>query len=80
MAAGVPVIGTDVLGIRDVVRDGENGLMVPAGDSGRLAAAIERIVRDSPLRARLVDGGTRDVRARFTWDAVIGQYRELLRV
>lgn len=54
LAAGTPVIATTVGGIPEVVRDGENGLLVPPGDAGALAAALERIVHDDGLRASLV--------------------------
>jgi glycosyltransferase involved in cell wall biosynthesis len=53
LAAGTPVIATAVGGIPEVVRDGENGLLVPPGDVGALAAAIDRVVRDDALRASL---------------------------
>jgi glycosyltransferase involved in cell wall biosynthesis len=78
MAAGVPVVGTDVAGIRDVVRHGETGLLVPARSPERLAEAIRQVVEDRELRARLAAGALEDVRRRFTWDAVIPQYRALM--
>jgi glycosyltransferase involved in cell wall biosynthesis len=53
LAAGTPVIATAVGGIPEVVRDGENGLLVPPGDVDALAAAVERLVRDDALRASL---------------------------
>jgi len=53
LAAGTPVIATAVGGIPEVVRDGENGLLVPAHDVGALVQAIERIARDDGLRASL---------------------------
>ena len=54
LAVGTPVISTDVGGVSEVVRDGENGLLVPAGDAAALAAAIERFFADDALRERLV--------------------------
>jgi glycosyltransferase involved in cell wall biosynthesis len=53
LAAGTPVIATAVGGIPEVVRDGENGLLVPAGDPGALAEAIRRYFADPELRERL---------------------------
>jgi glycosyltransferase involved in cell wall biosynthesis len=53
LAVGTPVIATDVGGVAEVVRDGENGLLVAAGDSEALADAIARFVSDAPLRERL---------------------------
>ncbi|HEV2295743.1 MAG TPA: glycosyltransferase family 4 protein [Tepidisphaeraceae bacterium] len=80
MAAGVPVIGTNAPGIRDVVRNGETGLLVPVGSSQELAEAIRRVREDSPLRHRLVRHAQDDVRNRFTWAAVLPQYVELLEI
>jgi glycosyltransferase involved in cell wall biosynthesis len=80
MAAGVPVVATDVPGIRDVVRDGETGLLVPAGDPESLAAAVKRIVEHRAIRQMLVATAKRDLSERFTWTAVIDEYRQLLQV
>ena len=48
LAVGWPVIATAVGGVPEVVRDGENGLLVPPGDAAALAAAIERFFGDAP--------------------------------
>lgn len=53
LAAGTPVIATAVGGIPEVVRDGENGLLVPPRDAAAIAAAIDRLVHDGALRASL---------------------------
>ena len=53
LAAGTPVIATAVGGIPEVVRDGENGLLVPPRDVDALVHAIERLARDDGLRASL---------------------------
>jgi glycosyltransferase involved in cell wall biosynthesis len=64
----VPV-ASNVEGLRDSVRDGESGLLVPYGDASALAAAIVRVLTDLELRARLVAGG-RVWSERFGWDEV----------
>jgi glycosyltransferase involved in cell wall biosynthesis len=79
MAAGVPVVATDVAGIRDVVRNEETGLLARPADATSLAATIRRVVEDEELRSRLIANAAIDVRDRFTWDAVLPQYRSLLR-
>jgi glycosyltransferase involved in cell wall biosynthesis len=53
LAVGTPVIGTAVGGVPELVRDGENGLLVEPGDRDALAAAIARVTGDEGLRARL---------------------------
>jgi glycosyltransferase involved in cell wall biosynthesis len=80
MAAGVPVVATDVPGIRDVVADGVNGLLVPPNIVPALADAIRQVLSDEELRTRLVRGGLEAVDQRFNWDKVFEQYKLLLRV
>jgi glycosyltransferase involved in cell wall biosynthesis/peptidoglycan/xylan/chitin deacetylase (PgdA/CDA1 family) len=53
LAMGVPIVATAVGGIPELVRDGQEGLLVPSGDAAALAAAIARVVDDDELRARL---------------------------
>jgi glycosyltransferase involved in cell wall biosynthesis len=53
LAVGCPVIATAVGGVPEVVRDGENGLLVPPGDPTALAGAIARLFADDALRAKL---------------------------
>ena len=53
LAVGTPVIATAVGGVPELVRDGENGLLVPAGDGDALAAAIRRLLDEPGLRERL---------------------------
>jgi glycosyltransferase involved in cell wall biosynthesis len=70
MNRALPVIASDAVGAvaGGLVRDGHNGLVVPAGDSAALAAAIQRLAGDPELRRRLGEAGARDVEA-FTYDA-----------
>lgn len=80
MAAGIPVIGTDVPGIRDVVEPGVSGLLVSPGNVSELAAAIQRLQADCALRQRLVDGGRSRVAQHYAWEAVLPAYRRVLAV
>jgi starch synthase (maltosyl-transferring) len=57
MAARCPVVGTDVIGTRDLIRHGENGLLAPCDDPHSLAEAIDRIAGDETLAAALVANG-----------------------
>jgi glycosyltransferase involved in cell wall biosynthesis len=56
LAVGTPVIATSVGGVPEVVRDGENGLLVPPREPDTLAAAVARFFGDEDLRRRLADG------------------------
>jgi glycosyltransferase involved in cell wall biosynthesis len=62
MSLGAPVVVSDVGGLGEIVRDGESGLVCPAGDAGSLARAIERLLRDDALRRRVAAGAPRRVR------------------
>jgi glycosyltransferase involved in cell wall biosynthesis len=61
LAVGTPVIATAVGGVPELVRDGENGLLVPPGDEEALANAIRRIVEEPGLRERLASRSARSV-------------------
>lgn len=78
MAAGVPVVATDVDGIRDVVDDGVTGTLVPPGSPDALAAAIRTLVESPDLRRRRSAAGRADVERRFGWPAVLADYRRVL--
>jgi phosphatidylinositol alpha-mannosyltransferase len=70
MAAGVPVVATDIPGYREVVRDGVDGLLVRPNDPEALANAILRVLTEPELASSLAAAG----RARapdFGWDAVV---------
>jgi glycosyltransferase involved in cell wall biosynthesis len=61
LAVGTPVLATAVGGVAEVVRDGENGLLVPQGDVDALAGAIRRFLDDDGLRARLTEAAAPSV-------------------
>lgn len=53
MSFGVPVLATAVGGVPDVIRDGDNGLLIPAGDLGACVASLERLLDEEGLGRRL---------------------------
>jgi glycosyltransferase involved in cell wall biosynthesis len=71
MHQGRPVIATSAVGAAagGLVRDMETGLVVEPGDPGALAAAIDRLLADEPLRRRLGDAARSDVKA-YNYDAM----------
>jgi glycosyltransferase involved in cell wall biosynthesis len=79
MNRGLPVIASDAVGAvaGGLVRDGSNGLVVPAGDSDALAAAIRRLASDPALRSRLGQAAAEDVRA-YSHDAWAQGFSEAL--
>jgi glycosyltransferase involved in cell wall biosynthesis len=77
LAVGTPVIATAVGGVPEVVREGENGLLVPPGDPRALATAIELFFQDGELRARLSRDAAASV-ASFTESSVFTRIEEKL--
>jgi glycosyltransferase involved in cell wall biosynthesis len=69
MACGVAPIASDIPGNRETIADGENGLLVPAGDAAAASAAILRLSRDDGLLKRLREGA-RAVGERFSWQRI----------
>jgi len=76
-ACGTPAVVTDVPGLRDAVRDGETGLLVPPGDAAALARALGRVLGDAALRGRLAAGAARWA-ARFDWDTAAAEVSAVL--
>jgi glycosyltransferase involved in cell wall biosynthesis len=70
MAHARPVVATDVGGLRDLVVDGETGLVIPPRRPEALRAALERLLGDEELRGRLGAAGRERAREHFSWQAV----------
>jgi glycosyltransferase involved in cell wall biosynthesis len=70
MASGVPVVASAVGGLTDTVVDGVTGVLVPPREPAALAAAVNRLLADEPLRATMGRAGLHRARARYGWDDV----------
>jgi glycosyltransferase involved in cell wall biosynthesis len=81
-ASGRPIVTTDVPGCRDVVRDGENGLLTRARDAEDLAEKLARLIQDAPLRHRMGKAGRaiaeREYSAEGSAALTLGVYMELI--
>ena len=73
MAFGKPVVATAVGGLRDLVVDGETGILVPLGKPESLRVAIDRLLADGELRRRLGAAGRERVAHLCDWDTVTSQ-------
>ena len=82
MACGLPAISTRLVGIPDLIRHEETGLLVAPNDPVELADALTRLMRDRPLAARLAESGRHRVYERFDLktclEPLINKYRERL--
>jgi glycosyltransferase involved in cell wall biosynthesis len=77
MSAGLPVVATAVGGSKEVIENGQNGLLVPPGNPEALAAAILRLVRDPRLAMKLAVAGQYDMRKHFSFERLIAEVEQL---
>jgi glycosyltransferase involved in cell wall biosynthesis len=77
-----PIVTTDIAGCRDIVQDGENGILVPPGDSEALAKALCELLGDRRLQERMGKRGRQIVADQFSEEYVISEtlaaYRQLV--
>lgn len=82
MAAGRPVVATDVDGVGEAISDGETGLLVPPAQPASLARAIRRLLADAELGVRLATAARARVRDHFSAEAMVAgvceTYEQLL--
>lgn len=76
MASGLPVVTTATCGMRDVIRDGENGLLVPVRSPEKIADAVERLCCDAELRARLGRAARIEAAEKYNWETVAAPVAE----
>jgi glycosyltransferase involved in cell wall biosynthesis len=83
MCTGMPVITTATCGMKDVIVDGQNGLLVPTGDTGKIISAVEQLMADSNLRERLGRQAQSEAVQKYTWQTTAKRvndvYSSLLR-
>ena len=81
-SSGRPIVTTDVPGCREIVRDGDNGLLVEARNASALADALGKLLADPALRQRLGARGRERVMSEFSQEIIVGQvlavYREAI--
>ena len=77
MAAGCAVVGSAVPGVREVLDDGVDGLLVAEADAPALADALERVLRDPPFGARLAAAARRAAAEKYSRERMNRRYEEL---
>ena len=78
MAAGLPIVASDIPGYREVVRDEIEGILDPPRDPSTLARGVEDVLEDADLAKRLGEAG-RERAQRYSWKTVAGEIEELYR-
>ncbi len=82
MAAALPIVTTATSGMKDVIRDGENGLLVPIRDPQAIVAAVERLISQTDLRIAFAARAQQDARTLYAWQAsaqkVLAAYASLM--
>jgi phosphatidyl-myo-inositol alpha-mannosyltransferase len=76
MAAGLPIVASDIPGYREVVRNGLEGILVQAGDDAALSRAIGRVLDNPSLSARLGAAGRARVQE-FSWETIAARIETL---
>jgi len=79
MCFGCPSVSTRVGGIPEVVEHDRSGLLVPPGDAGALAGALEALIHDAPRRHALGRAAKDRARARFSAEVIVPRYEALYR-
>jgi glycosyltransferase involved in cell wall biosynthesis len=77
LASGLPIVGSNVGGIPDLVKHGRNGLLVPPRDPLALAAAIHQLGANPSLRAEIGRRNRADAEANLSWDRIGTRYLSL---
>jgi glycosyltransferase involved in cell wall biosynthesis len=78
MAAGVPVIGSDIGGIPFIIREGENGLIFSNGDSRTLEKRLRELLADSELRRRMGDNGYKRAHEALSEKVYVEQFTRMV--
>lgn len=79
MAAGVPVVASQVGGIPDLIRDGKTGLFCDPESAASMRDAVEKLLTDTTLAARLVENGKIEARDRFHPRVIAARHVEIYR-
>jgi hypothetical protein len=77
MAAGLPVVASNVGGLLDLIHDGRTGMLVQPGNPEHLAGALRRLMTDRPFAARIARAARAHVRERYSFDRMVQAFEDL---
>jgi glycosyltransferase involved in cell wall biosynthesis len=78
MASGIPIVGSDLGGIPDIIKDGENGLLAKPRDHQSLANVLLILLKDDDLRLKMGNNGRKRVEE-YSWDKIANETENLYR-
>lgn len=80
-AMGLPAIVTDINGCNEIVKEEQNGLIIPSKDSEALKAAMQKIIDDKDLYQKLKSSAREMITSRYeqkvVWEALLEEYRRV---
>ncbi len=81
MACGLPVMGSDVGGISDIIVNGETGLLIDEKDSKKIAEKIKFVIENKPKIDKIAKKGSNFVKMNFSWEKsriILSFYKSIL--
>ncbi len=79
MYFGLPIVSTNVSAIPELVKDGENGLLVSPGDASALASALNRLLTDADLCRQLAENNRRKAASGYFWEDTERRFVEIVK-
>lgn len=77
MAMEKPIVATNIGGIPDLVKNGENGYLVPVRDHQQMALALRKLILDSDLRTSMGSLSRQKIERFFAWDAIVQKVEKI---
>ncbi|MEJ2307582.1 MAG: glycosyltransferase [candidate division WOR-3 bacterium] len=77
MACGLPVVATEVGGVKEIISDGKNGFLVEPGNSNALAEKIKELLEDKKMRKDFGEAGFKRVKENFSIDKTVERIENL---
>ncbi len=79
MASGIPVIGSNIGGITDIIKDNDNGFLTQPGNMKDISNKIINTLSDEKLRQKFSENGLKTIQERFSWDVVTEKFIKVYR-
>jgi glycosyltransferase involved in cell wall biosynthesis len=80
MACGIPVLGSNIGGIPDIIQDGETGLLVPQKDIVGISQSIIELIENEEMRKKLAINGYNKAKDCFSWEKISKSYLEIYKL